>query len=146
MDVVDPEAVFRDYEDDPGNEFLQKDQKDETHFHTAVSCIAESLKTQIISRSYDEVAICFFNTVPYLVTFSPYSSMFLGAITWLDSVTNRPLKIERSLICEDTGALIQEPPKHFQTYRKFAYDIGMILWGLGNTRYFFKKDQKPFSN
>ncbi|TYI74338.1 hypothetical protein E1A91_D07G193200v1 [Gossypium mustelinum] len=41
----------------PGN-----DQNDETHFHAAVSCIAGSLKTQIISRSYDEVAICFFNT------------------------------------------------------------------------------------
>ncbi|XVF18569.1 hypothetical protein REPUB_Repub11eG0034100 [Reevesia pubescens] len=49
-----------------------------------------------------------------------------GAITWLDSVTNRPLKIERSLICEDTGALIQEPPKRFQPYRnenvKFSMD------------------------
>ncbi|TYI96185.1 hypothetical protein E1A91_D01G053400v1 [Gossypium mustelinum] len=40
-----------------------------------------------------------------------------GAITWLDSVTNHPLKTERSLICEDTGALIQEPPKLFQPYR-----------------------------
>ncbi|XVF18564.1 hypothetical protein REPUB_Repub11eG0033600 [Reevesia pubescens] len=51
-----------------------------------------------------------------------------GAITWLDSVTNRPLKvqIERSLICEVTGALIQEPPKRFQPYRnenvKFSMD------------------------
>ncbi|PPD93113.1 hypothetical protein GOBAR_DD09941 [Gossypium barbadense] len=35
----------------PGN-----DQKDETHFHAAVSCIAGSLKTQIISRSYDQFA------------------------------------------------------------------------------------------
>ncbi|KAE8713023.1 ATP-dependent DNA helicase 2 subunit KU70 [Hibiscus syriacus] len=85
---LDPEDVFKDEEDDPDNEFFQqsegskeyvvylvdaspkmfkttspgKDQKDETHFHVAVSCIAESLKTQIISRSYDEVAICFFNT------------------------------------------------------------------------------------
>ncbi|KAH1130772.1 hypothetical protein J1N35_002150 [Gossypium stocksii] len=86
---LDPEDVFKDEEDDPDNEFFQQsesskeyvvylvdaspkmlnttcpgnDQKDETHFHTAVSCIAGSLKTQIISRSYDEVAICFFNTV-----------------------------------------------------------------------------------
>lgn len=85
---LDPEDVFKDEEDDPDNEFFQQsesskeyvvylvdaspkmfnttcpgnDQKDETHFHTAVSCIAGSLKTQIISRSYDEVAICFFNT------------------------------------------------------------------------------------
>ncbi|GKV37100.1 hypothetical protein SLEP1_g45165 [Rubroshorea leprosula] len=85
---VDPDDVFRDDDEDPENDFyLQKeatkefavylvdaspkmfstttpgeDQKDETHFHIAISCIAQSLKTQIISRSYDEVAICFFNT------------------------------------------------------------------------------------
>ncbi|KAF8388525.1 hypothetical protein HHK36_027200 [Tetracentron sinense] len=40
----------------------EEDLKDETHFHIALSCISQSLKTQIISRSYDEVAICFFNT------------------------------------------------------------------------------------
>ncbi|XVF18554.1 hypothetical protein REPUB_Repub11eG0032600 [Reevesia pubescens] len=339
---LDPEDVFKDEEDDPDNEFFQqsesskeyvvylvdaspkmfnstcpgKDQKDKTHFHTAISCIAESLKTQIISRSYDEVSICFFNTrekknlqdingvfvfnvaerehldrptarlikefdcieesfmkeigsqygiVPGsrenslynaiwvaqgllrkgsfktadkrillftneddpfgslqgaakadmirttlqrakdaqdlgisiellplsrldeefnvsvfyadfigldgedLAQFMPSAGQKLedmkdqlrkhmftkriirritfhianglsiglntyalirptvpGAITWLDSVTNRPLKIERSLICEDTGALIQEPPKRFQPYRnenvKFSMD------------------------
>uniref|UniRef100_A0A5B7BKN8 ATP-dependent DNA helicase 2 subunit KU70 n=1 Tax=Davidia involucrata TaxID=16924 RepID=A0A5B7BKN8_DAVIN len=85
---LDPEDIFRDDEDDPENGFYQEresskelvvylvdaspkmfsticpgeDQKDETHFHVAVSCIAQSLKTQIINRSYDEVAICFFNT------------------------------------------------------------------------------------
>ncbi|TYH86590.1 hypothetical protein ES332_D01G054700v1 [Gossypium tomentosum] len=85
---LDPEDVFKDEEDDLDNEFYHQsesskeyvvylvdaspkmfnttcagnDQKDETHFHTAVSCVAGSLKTQIISRSYDEVAICFFNT------------------------------------------------------------------------------------
>ncbi|XP_007021875.2 PREDICTED: ATP-dependent DNA helicase 2 subunit KU70 [Theobroma cacao] len=339
---LDPEDVFKDEEDGSDNEFFQqsasskeyvvylvdaspkmfnttcpcKDQKDETHFDLAVSCIAESLKTQIISRSYDEVAICFFNTrekknlqdlngvfvfnvaerehldrptarlikefdclqesfmreigsqygiVPGsrenslynalwvaqallrkgsiktadkrillftneddpfgglqgaakadmkrtslqrakdaqdlgisiellplscpdeefnvkvfyadllgldgedLVQFMPSAGQKLedtkdqlrkcmftrriirritfditnglsiqlntyalirpavpGAITWLDSVTNLPLKIERSLICEDTGALIQEPPKRFQPYRnenvKFSMD------------------------
>lgn len=41
----------------------QEDQKNETYFHIAVSCIAQSLKTQVINRSYDEVVICFFNTV-----------------------------------------------------------------------------------
>jgi hypothetical protein len=44
-------------------DFFQADEKDETHFHTIVNCITQSLKTQIIGRSYDEVAICFFNTV-----------------------------------------------------------------------------------
>ncbi|EEF40803.1 ATP-dependent DNA helicase 2 subunit KU70 [Ricinus communis] len=85
---LDPDDVFRDDEDDPDSDFYQQresskefvvylvdaspkmftttfpaeDQKDETHFHIAVSSIAQSLKTQIINRSYDEVAICFFNT------------------------------------------------------------------------------------
>ncbi|KAL6647290.1 hypothetical protein ACP70R_014727 [Stipagrostis hirtigluma subsp. patula] len=40
----------------------QADENQETHFHTIVNCITQSLKTQIIGRSYDEVAICFFNT------------------------------------------------------------------------------------
>ncbi|KAL4570302.1 hypothetical protein LXL04_025954 [Taraxacum kok-saghyz] len=40
-----------------------------------------------------------------------------GTITWLDSVTNVPLRAERSFICNDTGSLIQEPPKRFQTYK-----------------------------
>ncbi|KAB1213409.1 ATP-dependent DNA helicase 2 subunit KU70 [Morella rubra] len=85
---LDPDDVFRDDEDDPDNELYQErestkelvvylvdaspkmfsttcpagDQKDETHFHIALSIISQSLKTQIINRSYDEVAICFFNT------------------------------------------------------------------------------------
>ncbi|CAH1415087.1 unnamed protein product [Lactuca virosa] len=49
-----------------------------------------------------------------------------GTITWLDSVTNLPLKAERSFICADTGSIIQEPPKRFQTYKnediKFAIE------------------------
>ncbi|KAG9447442.1 hypothetical protein H6P81_013570 [Aristolochia fimbriata] len=40
-----------------------------------------------------------------------------GSITWLDSVTNIPLKSERSYICADTGALLQEPVKRFYPYR-----------------------------
>ncbi|XP_077229513.1 ATP-dependent DNA helicase 2 subunit Ku70-like protein [Tasmannia lanceolata] len=40
-----------------------------------------------------------------------------GAITWLDSVTNLPLKSERSFICADTGALVQEPAKYFHPYK-----------------------------
>ncbi|KAB5534537.1 hypothetical protein DKX38_017623 [Salix brachista] len=85
---LDPDDIFKDDEDDPDSEFYQQresskefvvylvdaspkmfsstcpseDGKEETHFHIAISCIAQSLKTQIINRSYDEVAICFFNT------------------------------------------------------------------------------------
>uniref|UniRef100_I1NJE1 DNA helicase n=1 Tax=Glycine max TaxID=3847 RepID=I1NJE1_SOYBN len=40
-----------------------------------------------------------------------------GAITWLDSVTNHPLKIERTFICVDTGALVEEPTKRFLPYK-----------------------------
>ncbi|XP_061364165.1 ATP-dependent DNA helicase 2 subunit KU70 isoform X2 [Gastrolobium bilobum] len=84
----DPDDIFRDDEDDPDGTFYQdkdstkeyvvylvdaspkmfstscpsEDQTDESHFHIAISCISHSLKTQIISRSYDQVAICFFNT------------------------------------------------------------------------------------
>ncbi|CAI9117358.1 OLC1v1018735C1 [Oldenlandia corymbosa var. corymbosa] len=85
---LDPEDVFRDDEDDPDNEFYlgkdstkellvylvdaspkmfsatcpSEDQKDMSLFQVAISCITQSLKTQIINKSYDEVAICFFNT------------------------------------------------------------------------------------
>ncbi|RXH78943.1 hypothetical protein DVH24_034150 [Malus domestica] len=85
---IDPDDLFRDDDDDADNELFQGrestkdlvvylvdaspkmfsttcpsgDDKDETHFHVAVSCIAQSLKTQIINHAYDEVAICFFNT------------------------------------------------------------------------------------
>ncbi|PIA35885.1 hypothetical protein AQUCO_03400046v1 [Aquilegia coerulea] len=84
---LDPEDLFKDDEDDPENEFQGReytkelvvylvdaspqmfspistldDNKGENHFGIAVNCISQSLKSQIISRSYDEVAICFFNT------------------------------------------------------------------------------------
>ncbi|KAL8201254.1 hypothetical protein R6Q57_012593 [Mikania cordata] len=85
---LDPDDVFRDDEDDPENDSLQErqsgkelvvflvdaspkmfnitcpgeDQENATHFHVAVSCIAQSIKVQIINRPYDEIAICFFNT------------------------------------------------------------------------------------
>uniref|UniRef100_A0A803NCB5 Ku70/Ku80 N-terminal alpha/beta domain-containing protein n=1 Tax=Chenopodium quinoa TaxID=63459 RepID=A0A803NCB5_CHEQI len=39
-----------------------EDKKDHTHFQMAISCISESLKIRIISSSYDEIAICFYNT------------------------------------------------------------------------------------
>nr|ATA62886.1 putative KU70-like protein [Juniperus oxycedrus] len=49
-----------------------------------------------------------------------------GKITWLDSVTNKPLKLERSYICADTGALVTETLARFQTYQnekvKFSID------------------------
>ncbi|KAL6002590.1 ATP-dependent DNA helicase II subunit 1 [Asimina triloba] len=44
-----------------------------------------------------------------------------GAITWLDSVTNLPLKhfiTERSSFCADTGALIDNSTKRSHPYKK----------------------------
>nr|CAB3452150.1 unnamed protein product [Digitaria exilis] len=43
-----------------------------------------------------------------------------GTITWLDSLSNIPLKTERSFICNDTGALLQDPQMRFQMYNEFA--------------------------
>lgn len=40
-----------------------------------------------------------------------------GAIMWLDSATNRPLKTEQTFICADTGALVERPLIHFQEFR-----------------------------
>ncbi|XBI26680.1 hypothetical protein VPH35_051332 [Triticum aestivum] len=40
----------------------QPDKNQETHFHTTVNHITQSMKTQKIKRPLDEVAICFFNT------------------------------------------------------------------------------------
>lgn len=83
---LDPEGLFRDDSDEDDDNVQEReankemvvylidaspkmftpatkaDEKEETHFHTIVNCITHALKTQIIGRSYDEVAICFFNT------------------------------------------------------------------------------------
>ncbi|KAI7725815.1 hypothetical protein M8C21_031772 [Ambrosia artemisiifolia] len=164
---MDPDDVFRDDEDDPDNDLLQErqsgkelvvflvdaspkmfnttcpsgeDQENTSHFHVAVSCIAQSLKVQIINRPYDEIAICFFNTrekknlqdLNGVYVFNVAEREYLdsltarfikefdrveGKFTWLDSVTNLPLKAERSLICADTGAIMNESIKRFQTYK-----------------------------
>ncbi|XP_078180841.1 ATP-dependent DNA helicase 2 subunit Ku70-like protein isoform X1 [Carex rostrata] len=39
-----------------------------------------------------------------------------GTITWLDAMTNVPLRTERYFICSDTGTLLEEPPKRFHPY------------------------------
>uniref|UniRef100_A0A166D353 Ku70/Ku80 N-terminal alpha/beta domain-containing protein n=1 Tax=Daucus carota subsp. sativus TaxID=79200 RepID=A0A166D353_DAUCS len=59
---LDPDEVFADDEDELESASYQDNGDDESHFHVAVSCIAQCLKTQIINSSYDELAICFFNT------------------------------------------------------------------------------------
>ncbi|XP_072958461.1 ATP-dependent DNA helicase 2 subunit KU70 [Typha angustifolia] len=84
---LDPEGIFRDDSDSEDELYQEKeatkelvvylvdaspkmftplttdeDGTKETPFHLVMNCILQSLKTQIIGRSYDEVAICFFNT------------------------------------------------------------------------------------
>ncbi|RAL48350.1 hypothetical protein DM860_005774 [Cuscuta australis] len=82
---LDPDDVFRDEEDD---EFYEErdatkellvyivdaspkmfsttspaeHEEEVSHFEVAINCIAQCLRTQIVNRSYDEVAICFYNT------------------------------------------------------------------------------------
>ncbi|KAJ4760477.1 ATP-dependent DNA helicase 2 subunit KU70 [Rhynchospora pubera] len=83
---LDPEGIFRD-DSDSDEEFSQEKEptkdlvvylvdaspkmfsptttdggKDDTHFHAVMNCLVQALKAQIIGRSYDEVAIVFFNT------------------------------------------------------------------------------------
>jgi len=60
---------------------LQEDEKLETHLHVAVNCVSQSLQTQIIGRSNDEVAICFFNTVRFRVQSYECISCLLGFLT-----------------------------------------------------------------
>ncbi|KAJ4837382.1 ATP-dependent DNA helicase II subunit 1 [Turnera subulata] len=55
-----------------------------------------------------------------------------GAITWLDSVSNRPLKTERSFICADTGALLQEPTKRYHPYKN--EDVKFSVEELSNIK------------
>ncbi|CAL9756500.1 unnamed protein product [Musa acuminata subsp. burmannicoides] len=84
---LDPEGIFRDDSDSESELYEEKEPtkelavylidaspkmfapiaahengNKETYFHVAIDCITRSLKTQIIGRSYDEVALCFFNT------------------------------------------------------------------------------------
>ncbi|KAE9459542.1 hypothetical protein C3L33_08517, partial [Rhododendron williamsianum] len=67
---LDPDDIFRDEDDDPENEFYQEREASKEMVVYLVDAspkmfsatALQSLKTQIINRSYDEVAICFFNT------------------------------------------------------------------------------------
>jgi hypothetical protein len=107
---LDPDDVFRDEDEDPENDFFQEkeaskefvvylidaspkmfcstcpseeEDKQESHFHIAVSCIAQSLKAHIINRSNDEIAICFFNTVSFWMKRVVLFSFFFGVFTSL---------------------------------------------------------------
>ncbi|KAJ3705585.1 hypothetical protein LUZ61_009290 [Rhynchospora tenuis] len=60
-----------------------------------------------------------------------------GTITWLDAMTNIPLRTERSFICNDTGALLEEAPKRFHPYNnevvKFSVSELSAVKKLPNT-------------
>ncbi|KAJ8755705.1 hypothetical protein K2173_022691 [Erythroxylum novogranatense] len=83
----------------------------------------EDMKDQLRKRMYQKriirrVTLSIGNVVSIeLNTYALIRPAVPGAITWLDSVTNRPLKTERSFICSDTGALMQEPAKRYQPYK-----------------------------
>lgn len=62
--------------------WLQENQDVETHFQIALSSISHSLKSQIINKSYDQVAICFFNTVINNIFISMHASFSLYYISF----------------------------------------------------------------
>ncbi|BBM97060.1 ATP-dependent DNA helicase 2 subunit 1 [Marchantia polymorpha subsp. ruderalis] len=51
-----------------------------------------------------------------LRSYAMMRSATAGTTIWLDSKTNSPLKIERSYICSDTGALLTGPSKRYHEY------------------------------
>jgi hypothetical protein len=57
-------------------DFFQADEKDETHFHTIVNCITQSLKTQIIGRSYVSLTLYVLSQLQKLCFIVFYGSVF----------------------------------------------------------------------
>ncbi|ONM27640.1 ATP-dependent DNA helicase 2 subunit KU70 [Zea mays] len=57
-----------------------------------------------------------------------FAQSFVRTITWLDSLSNLPLKVERSFICNDTGALLQDAQTRFQMYNDFTFTIHSCIF------------------
>ncbi|CAM8914874.1 unnamed protein product [Rhodiola kirilowii] len=91
-----------------------------------VSCFLltfEDMKLQLRKRMFKKriVRRLTFAITPgvsiQLNTYALIRPTVTGAITWLDSVTNLPLKTDRTFICADTGALVKDAPKRVQIYK-----------------------------
>lgn len=146
---VDPDDIFRDEEDDSESNYLQEresnkeyavylvdaspkmfsttcpgeDGKSQTHFQMVVSCISESLKTRIINSSYDEVAICFFNTREKK-NLQDLSSVFVFSVTGRDDL-DRP-----------TAKLIKEFDKIEESFMKeIGSQYGVVSGSRENSVY-----------
>lgn len=83
----------------------------------------EDLKNQLRKRMYKKRTVRKITLVVAdgmsigLHTYALIRPAIPGSVTWLDSVTNIPLKSESSYICADTGALLTEPLPRFQMYK-----------------------------
>uniref|UniRef100_A0A7C9F9K8 ATP-dependent DNA helicase 2 subunit KU70 n=1 Tax=Opuntia streptacantha TaxID=393608 RepID=A0A7C9F9K8_OPUST len=146
---VDPDDIFRDEEDDSQSNYLQEkesnkeyvvylvdaspkmfsttcpgeDGKSQTHFQMVASCISESLKTQIINSSHDEVAICFFNTREKK-NLQDLSSVFVFSVAGRDDL-DRP-----------TAKLIKEFDKIEESFMKgIGSQYGVVSGSRDNSLY-----------
>ncbi|KAG0474073.1 hypothetical protein HPP92_015930 [Vanilla planifolia] len=83
----------------------------------------EDMTTQLRKRMFPKRKVKSINFVianGFCIQVNAYAmvrSSVPGSIMWLDSVTNLPLKIERSFICTDTGAVVQQPRICFQEFK-----------------------------
>lgn len=56
------------------------------------------------------------------------------------SFTNNLLQTEKSLLCGDTGTVIQEPPKRFQPYKKSISSLSCMLITCFHVPFEMKED------
>ncbi|XP_057423525.1 ATP-dependent DNA helicase 2 subunit KU70 isoform X2 [Lotus japonicus] len=83
-----------------------KDMKDQLRKRMFMKRIVKKLKFTIV----DGISI-------ELNSYALIRPTVPGAITWLDSITNRPLKSERAFICGDTAAIMEESSRRFHPYK-----------------------------
>ncbi|KAL3619918.1 ATP-dependent DNA helicase II subunit 1 [Castilleja foliolosa] len=115
-------------------ELLGLEDNELAEFKTLAGERFEDMKDQLRKRMYRKRKVRRINFIIAngvsieLNTYALVRPTNPGVITWLDSVTNLPLKGERSFLCSDTGALLQEPPKLFQTYKNgnIVYSVDEI--------------------
>ncbi|KAL2653061.1 hypothetical protein R1flu_021189 [Riccia fluitans] len=104
------------------SEMIQLDENDEVGFMTNASNRFADLADQMRKKMFKKrVVRKMMLTITKGVEISLRSYAMIRPATtsrsiWLDSKTNTPLKIERSYICADTGALMAGPIKRYQEY------------------------------
>ncbi|XP_078429816.1 ATP-dependent DNA helicase 2 subunit Ku70-like protein isoform X2 [Wolffia australiana] len=110
---------------------LGLDDKEISHFESSAVERLEDMREQLRKKMFTKRKVkTFLFSISDEISIEMNSYALIrptvpGGVTWLDSVTNLPLKPERSFICEDTGALLQEPAKRFFKYKgeKIVFSI-----------------------